>query len=82
MGSNASNASGPIRPYYQKSDTTELAASRLKEALRDASDRAANAIKLDRDFVETILRALQGNQNRYADLKGRLDGMKVSIQLY
>jgi Rho-type GTPase-activating protein 1/2 len=82
MGSNASNASGPIRPYYQKSDTTELVASRLKEALKDASDRAANAIKLDRDFVETILRALQGNQNRYADLKGRLDGMKVSIQLY
>ncbi|PVG02489.1 RhoGAP-domain-containing protein, partial [Serendipita vermifera] len=83
LGSNASNASGPIRPYYQRPDTTELVASRLKEALRDASDRAATAVKLDRDFVEAILRALQGNQNRYADLKGRLDGMKrVSQRMF
>lgn len=79
LDSTASNAS---RPSLGRADTGDLVSRRLKEALADATDRGATAVKLDREFVEAILHALQGSQNRYADLKGRLDGMKVCLSLY
>jgi hypothetical protein len=72
-----SNASNSGSTSVSRADTADLVTRRLKEALKDATERGATAVKLDREFGEAILHALQGSQTRYADLKGRLDGMKV-----
>jgi hypothetical protein len=79
MDSNASISSNIARPTLPRTDTADLVARRLKEALRDAVDRGAAAVKLDKDFVEAILHSLQGTQNRFADMRGRLDSMKVGF---
>lgn len=77
LDSNASASSTAGWPTPTRPDTTELVTRRLREASKDAAERGAAAVKLDREFVEAILHALQGSQTKYADLKGRLDGMKV-----
>lgn len=77
LDSNTSISSNIGRPTIPRTDTADLVARRLKEALRDAVDRGATAVKLDREFVETILHSLQGTQNRFADMRGRLDSMKA-----
>lgn len=68
----------PTRNGSMRVDAAELVTRRLKEALNDATERGANAVKLDRVFVETIIRSLQGGREKYSDLKGRLDNMKVN----
>lgn len=83
LDSSASASSKAGRPPLARADTADLVSRRLKEALTDATDRGANAVKLDKEFVEAILVALQGSQNRYTELKGRLDGMKrVSQKMF
>lgn len=77
LDSTASASSKTGRPSLGRADTGDLVARRLTEALTDATDRGATAVKLDREFVEAILYGLQSSQSRYADLKSRLDGMKV-----
>lgn len=78
LDSNPSAPSTPSRPALPRNDTVDLVSRRLKEALKDVGDRGATAVKLDREFVEVILHSLQGNQNKFADMKGRLDSMKVN----
>lgn len=80
LDSNTSIASSATRPTLQRADTADLVSRRLREALKDAVDRGATAVKLDKEFVEAILHSLQGNQNRFVDMKGRLDSMKASIR--
>ncbi|CAG7850642.1 SubName: Full=Uncharacterized protein {ECO:0000313/EMBL:CCA68331.1} [Serendipita indica DSM 11827] len=83
LDSNNSVASSVNRPMPQRADTGDLVARTLKEALKDANERGANAVKLDKDFIEAIIRALQGSQTRFADMKGRLDSMKrVSQRMF
>lgn len=49
----------------------------MKEALSDATERGAVAVKLDREFVEAIVQALNSTRERSADLRGEIDTMKV-----
>jgi Rho-type GTPase-activating protein 1/2 len=79
IDSNNSTSPKTGRPPMARPDTTDLVSRRLREALKDATDRGATAVKLDKEFVEAILHALQGTQTRVADMKGRLDGMKVRV---
>jgi len=77
LDSSSSISQNSGRPPLARVDSADLVCRRLREALKDATDRGAVAVKLDKEFVEAILHALQGTQSRVADMKGRLDGMKV-----
>jgi Rho-type GTPase-activating protein 1/2 len=79
IDSNNTTSPNTGRPPMARPDTADLVSRRLREALKDATDRGAMAVKLDKEFVEAILHELQGTQTRVADMKGRLDGMKVRI---
>ena len=80
--SSTSLASLP-RPSFTRSESTnssttiDLVARRMKEALSDATERGAVAVKLDREFVEAIVQALNSTRERSADLRGEIDTMKV-----
>ncbi|TFK75276.1 RhoGAP-domain-containing protein [Pluteus cervinus] len=56
--------------------------SRVKEAVKDAKERNAQQLKLDRMFVEAILETLESRKADYMDLKSRLDGVKRTSKQY
>ena len=60
-----------------KQDTFDLVLSRLQEVLRDATDRGAQQLKLDRTFVDAIIKAMSSRKEDFSELKGSLDGIKV-----
>ncbi|THH10505.1 hypothetical protein EW145_g1289 [Phellinidium pouzarii] len=69
------------RSSHSKQDSVELITRRLKEALSDASERAADYIKLDRAFVEAIILNLDQRREQMHDMSTKLDGMKRNSQL-
>ncbi|KAG8884144.1 hypothetical protein FRB97_005127 [Tulasnella sp. 331] len=72
------------RPSVTRGESTsaELVARRVRDALKDATEKETNAVKLDREFVESILRALESGRDRTSDLKGQIDTMKRTSQQY
>ncbi|KAG8960163.1 hypothetical protein FRC03_006993 [Tulasnella sp. 419] len=60
----------------------DLVSRRLKEALKDATERGAVAIKLDREFVDAIVRSLDITKEKTADLRGEIDNMKRTSAQY
>lgn len=67
------------RPPVIRSDSssTDLVSRRLKEALKDTNERGSTTVKLDREFVEAIIIALDNSRERATELKGQIDTMKV-----
>ncbi|KAG9009355.1 hypothetical protein FRB94_012172 [Tulasnella sp. JGI-2019a] len=65
-----------------ESTSTDLVARRVRDALKDATEKESNSVKLDREFVESILRALESGRDRTSDLKGQIDTMKRTSQQY
>ncbi|KDQ15273.1 hypothetical protein BOTBODRAFT_31930 [Botryobasidium botryosum FD-172 SS1] len=70
------------RSHPNKLDASELVSRRLREAITDATERSQTSIKLDRDFVETIIRAIDGTREKYSSLKGDMDNVKRTSQQY
>lgn len=60
------------------SRSPDLVTARLKEALDDAKDRNAQQLKVDRAFLEAILHTLESKNGEAIQMKGKLDGMRVS----
>lgn len=58
-------------------DSPDLVLLRIQEALSDAKERGAQSLKLDRPFVEAIVKAMETKKVEYANLKGSFDGIKV-----
>ena len=60
-----------------RTDTSDLVARRLREALENAADRGAPHMKFDREFVEAISTMVEQRKEEYLDMKKKLDGLKV-----
>ena len=60
-----------------RTDTSDLVARRLQEALENAADRGAPHMKFDREFVEAIATMVGQRKEEYLDMKKKLDGLKV-----
>ena len=60
-----------------RTDTSDLVAKRLQEALENAADRGAPHMKFDREFVEAIATMVDQRKEEYLDMKKKLDGLKV-----
>ena len=60
-----------------RTDTSDLVARRLQEALENAADRGAPHMKFDREFVEAIAAMVEQRKEEYLDMKKKLDGLKV-----
>ena len=60
-----------------RTDTSDLVARRLREALENAADRGAPHMKFDREFVEAISTMVEQRKEEYLDMKRKLDGLKV-----
>ena len=60
-----------------RTDTSDLIAKRLQEALENAADRGAPHMKFDREFVEAIATMAVQRKDEYLDMKKKLDGLKV-----
>ena len=64
-----------------RTDTSDLVARRLQEALENAADRGAPHMKFDREFVEAIATMVGQRKEEYLDMKKKLDGLKVRGQM-
>jgi hypothetical protein len=60
-----------------RTDTSDLVARRLQEALENAADRGAPHMKFDREFVGAIATMVEQRKEEYLDMKKKLDGLKV-----
>ena len=60
-----------------RTDTSDLVARRLQEALENAADRGAPHMKFDKEFVEAIAAMVEQRKEEYLDMKKKLDGLKV-----
>ena len=68
-----------VRGDSGSSTSVDFVQRRLREALKDSNERGSTAVKLDREFVEAIVRALDAGKERTMDLKGQIDTMKVRV---
>uniref|UniRef100_A0A0W0FMY6 Putative RhoGAP-domain-containing protein n=1 Tax=Moniliophthora roreri TaxID=221103 RepID=A0A0W0FMY6_MONRR len=66
----------------EKPDPTDQVLQRLQEVMADARDRGAQQLKLDRGFVEAIIKVMAARKVEYSELKGSLDGMKRASKQY
>ena len=73
----ASEAHKPDAARKLRTDTSELVAKRLQEALENAAGRGAPHMKFDREFVEAIATMVEQRKEEYVDMKKKLDGLKV-----
>ncbi|TFL02525.1 hypothetical protein BDV98DRAFT_528221 [Pterulicium gracile] len=78
-GSDVGKALPPTMPMP---DTNELVMRRLREALADANERGNQQLKLDRGFLEAIVRQLEARSAQVAEMKGSLDGFRRASQSY
>ncbi|KAF9792592.1 hypothetical protein BJ322DRAFT_995743 [Thelephora terrestris] len=65
-----------------RTDTSDLVAKRLQEALDNAADRGAPHMKFDKEFVEAIATMVEQRKEEYLDMKKKLDGLKRASQQY
>lgn len=63
-------------------DGSELVVRRLQEAYTDATERGANDLKLDRNFVEALLLAFEQRKEAHTQLKTKMDTMRRASQQY
>jgi hypothetical protein len=73
----ALEAQKPDAARKLRTDTSDLVARRLQEALDNAADRRAPHMKFDREFVEAIATMVGQRKEEYLDIKKKLDGLKV-----
>ena len=73
----ASETQKPDAARKLRTDTSDLVARRLQEALENAADRGAPHMKFDREFVEAISTMVEQRKEEYLDIKKKLDGLKV-----
>ncbi|KAK0504860.1 signal transducer [Armillaria luteobubalina] len=71
------NLSSVTRP-----DDSDFVLLRLQEAMADAKERGAQQLKLDRAFVEAIIKAMDVRRANFFDLKGKFDGVKRASKQY
>jgi hypothetical protein len=55
---------------------------RLKEIADGAQERGSTSVKINMEFLDVITKAVVNNRDKYSDLKGRYDGMKVRFFEY
>ena len=70
-------APGSTVPRPLKLETGDLVQRRLREALAEAGKRGATHVNLDQEFVQTILMVLEQRRVEHAELKGKLDHIRV-----
>ena len=59
------------------SSSSSADVKKLREVLNEANERGAASVKLDYEFVESILRSVEGTREAYSGLKGDMDHVKV-----
>ncbi|KAG1812065.1 uncharacterized protein BJ212DRAFT_1277185 [Suillus subaureus] len=64
------------------SDSYDLVIRRLHEILDDASEHGYQQLKLDKNFVWTIITSMKQRQIEYGELKHKYDGTKRASQQY
>ncbi len=63
------------------SSSADLTMKKLREVLGQAKERGAGSVKLDPEFVENILKSVEGTKEAYSGLKGDMDHVKVDYFL-
>ncbi|KAG0700839.1 RhoGAP-domain-containing protein [Suillus ampliporus] len=63
-------------------DSYDLVIRRLHEVLDDASERGYQQLKLDNNFITTIITSMEQRRSEYAVLKHKYDGTKRTSQQY
>ncbi|KAK0461357.1 uncharacterized protein EV420DRAFT_1640837 [Desarmillaria tabescens] len=83
---NESHSSGRITlttpGSVTRPDDSDFVLLRLQEAMADAKERGAQQLKLDRAFVEAIIKAMNVRRADLFDLKGKFDGVKRASKQY
>lgn len=74
LGANLSSVTRP--------DDSDFVLLRLQEAMADAKERGAQQLKLDRAFVEAIIKTMDLRKAAFFDLKGKFDGVKRASKQY
>ncbi|KAF9051044.1 RhoGAP-domain-containing protein [Hymenopellis radicata] len=69
-------------PSTIRPDNPDFVLLRLQEALTDARDRGAQQLKLDRGFVEAIVKSMNTRKGDLLELKGKFDGIKRTSKQY
>lgn len=69
-------------PSSVRPDNPDFVLLRLEEAMTDARDRGAQQLKLDRAFVEAIVKSMHSRKGDLLELKGKFDGAKASFDQY
>ncbi|KAG1777777.1 RhoGAP-domain-containing protein, partial [Suillus placidus] len=64
------------------SDSYDLVIRRLHEVLDDASEHGYQQLKLDKNFVGTIITSMKQRRIEYVELKYKYDGTKRASQQY
>ncbi|KAK0195319.1 signal transducer [Armillaria mellea] len=70
-----------LQPQHPLHDS-DFVLLRLQEAMADAKERGAQQLKLDRAFVEAIIKAMDVRRANFFDLKGKFDGVKRASKQY
>lgn len=74
----AFNGLNGSRPSPRRTDSAvEMAGRRLREALSDVQSRGATSLKIDAQFAEVLLRAIDSSKEVHSGLKADLDIVKV-----
>ncbi|KAF9501988.1 RhoGAP-domain-containing protein [Pleurotus eryngii] len=74
--------SEPSPSVNSQSNPDALVCRRLREVIEDAQQRGVQQLKLEKQFVETILSALESKRDECSEMKSRLDGMKRESRQY
>lgn len=61
-------------------DASDSITAQLRGIVKGSLEQGVKQLRLDVDFVETVIAALDSRKAAYDDLKERFDGMKVSPQ--
>ncbi|KAF4567660.1 hypothetical protein EYR40_006662 [Pleurotus pulmonarius] len=69
-------------PHSSQGSQDALVCRRLREVIEDAQQRGVQQLKLEKQFVETILSALESKREECSEMKSRLDGMKRESRQY
>ncbi|KAF8342190.1 Rho GTPase activation protein [Cantharellus anzutake] len=86
--SSAVSLLGPLKSSTSRQESgstsasSDLAVKRLREVLMDAKEKGAPSAKFELEFVETLLKSVEGTREAYSGLKGDIDHMKRTSHQY
>ncbi|KAJ8454637.1 hypothetical protein ONZ45_g19225 [Pleurotus djamor] len=79
--SDANRVFSPAITVTQPGDP-DMVVKRIQEVLADTQKRGVQQVKLDRQFLEVILSALESKWNENTEMKSHIDGMKRESRQY